>query len=66
MKYTMSHKEMLPRKANFDFGICTSYDVSGCSLKEYPKTSTKACKTSVNQNLITMLQIEANKSKNVE
>ena len=22
---------------NFDFGICTSFDVSGCSLKEYPE-----------------------------
>ena len=31
-----------------------------------PKTSTKACTTLVNPNLITMLQIEANRSKNVE
>ena len=53
----MSHKEMLPKKSkNFVFGNCTSYDVSGSS-------STKACKTLLNQNLIAMLQIEANQSK---
>ena len=62
------------RPLNFDFGIWTSCDVSGCSLKEYtPKTlslikkcwylyiiwcqcntptSTKACKSLVNQNLV--------------
>ena len=48
---------MLPRKTKT--GICTSHDVSEGSLKEYPQTSTKACKTLVNQNLITMLQIKA-------
>ena len=31
-----------------------------------PKTSSKVCKSFVNQNLITMLQMEANRSKNVE
>ena len=35
--YSMSHIEMV--KKNID--ICTSYDVSGCSLKEYPKASIK-------------------------
>ena len=45
--YSMSHKKMLQKKTVID--ICTSYDVSGYSLKEYLKTSTKACKTLVNQ-----------------
>ena len=26
---------------DFDFGICTSYDVSGCSLKEYTQNFNK-------------------------
>ena len=33
----MSHKEMLTQ--NFDCGL---YDVSGCSLKEYPQNFNKA------------------------
>ena len=48
------------------YKLLISYDVSGCSLKEYPKSSTKASKALVNQNLITMLQIEAIRSKTIE
>ena len=59
MKYTMSHKEMLPKKA--DFGI--SYDVwmfhEGIP-QELPQRHAKP------QNLITVLQIEANRSTNVK
>ena len=58
MKYTMSLKEMLPRikSKNFDFGICKSYDVwMFHGMLNLGKS-----------NLITMLQIEANRSKNVE
>ena len=29
------------KSKTFDFGICTSYDVSGCSLKEYPQNINK-------------------------
>ena len=29
------------KQKNFDFGICTSDDVSGFSLKEYPKNFNK-------------------------
>ena len=55
---------MLPRKAKtFDFGICTSYDVSGCSLKEYPKNFNKGMqnlrKSKFNNNA-------ASRSKNVD
>ena len=54
----MSHKEMLPRKA--DFGICTPYDVSGFFMREYPKNFNKSI-----QNL-SKSKFAANRSKNVE
>ena len=38
----------------FDFGICTSYDVSGYSLKKYPKNFNKGMqplgKSKINNN----------------
>ena len=34
-------KKCLQEKQKFDFGICTSYGVSGCSLKEYPQNFNK-------------------------
>jgi len=30
-----THRNASRKSKNFDFGICTSYDVSGCSVKEY-------------------------------
>ena len=51
------------KNKTFDFGICTSYDVSGCSLKEYPKNFNKGMhnlgKLKFNNNA-------ANGSKNVK
>ena len=51
---------MFEEKQKLCFGNCISYDVSECSLKKYPpKVQQKQAKLMVNQNLITMLQIEA-------
>ena len=33
--YHVPERNASMKSKNFDFGICTSYDVSGCSLKEY-------------------------------
>ena len=61
--YNVPERNASMKSKNFDFGICTSYDVSGCSLKEY---FNKGMQLLGKSNLITMLQIEANRSKNVE
>ena len=43
---------MLPESKNFDFGICTSCDVSGCSLNEYPQNFNKAMQNLGKSNLV--------------
>ena len=42
-----------------------SYDVSGCSLKEYPKNINKGIQNLGKSKFNKILQIEANGSKNV-
>jgi len=55
------------KSKTFHFGIYASYDVSGCYLKEYPKNINKGMQnTGTSKIFITMLQIEANGSKNVK
>ena len=63
----MFHIEKLLRKAKTLILVFVRHMMSVDVLKGIPpKTSTKAWKTLLNQNLITLLQIEANRSKNVE
>ena len=57
MKYPI--KNASKKTKNFDFRNCSSYDVVDVPRRNPPQTSTKACNPLVNQNLITMLQIEA-------
>ena len=56
------------KSKTFDFGYLYIWHMMSVNVpwRNTPKTSTKACKTLVNQNIITELQIEANGSKNVK
>ena len=63
--YHVPYRNASKKSKNFDFGICT-YDVSGYSMKEYSQNFKKAMQNLGKSNLITMLQIEANRSKKVE
>ena len=60
----ISHNEMLPGKVKTLILVFIHHMMSVDVLwRNTPNTSTKACKTLVNLNLITMLRIEANRSK---
>ena len=38
------------KSKNFEFGICISYDVNECSLKEYPQNQQNLGKSKFNNN----------------